>query len=168
MNHSFDTEKTITTLKRFLTGKLLESGLNGFIIGLSGGIDSAVSASLAVTAVFDLNRGILEQGPDPLGALAAHMFLVALCGVAEELAFRYYPRLFLGNGGLVIGTVIWVILHQFYAPVTSGYRLPGDVLHGVFYIKLWRGRYWWLALAIHPLWNIAVAGGWQAAMILNS
>jgi len=123
---------------------------------------------LAVTAVFDLNRGILEQGPDPLGALAAHMFLVALCGVAEELVFRYYPRLFLGNGGLVIGTVIWVILHQFYAPVTSVYRLPGDVLHGVFYIKLWRGRYWWLALAIHPLWNIAVSGGWQVAKILNS
>jgi NAD+ synthase len=51
MSVSFDPEKTITTLKRFITGKLSQSGLEGYVIGLSGGIDSAVSASLAVEAV---------------------------------------------------------------------------------------------------------------------
>jgi len=46
-----DIDKAITTAKRFLTGKLLQSGLNGYVIGLSGGIDSAVSCALAVAAV---------------------------------------------------------------------------------------------------------------------
>ncbi len=51
MSDSFDTDKAITTLKRFITGKMLQSGLDGYVIGLSGGIDSALSATLAVEAV---------------------------------------------------------------------------------------------------------------------
>jgi NAD+ synthase len=51
MAYTFDAHKALTTARRFLTGKLLESGLSGYVIGLSGGIDSAVSASLAVAAV---------------------------------------------------------------------------------------------------------------------
>lgn len=51
MTQPFDPESAITTIKRFLTGKLLESSLNGFVVGLSGGIDSALSCTLAVEAV---------------------------------------------------------------------------------------------------------------------
>jgi NAD+ synthase len=51
MSHQFDADKAITTSKRFLVGKLNQSGLAGYVIGLSGGIDSAVSVSLAVAAV---------------------------------------------------------------------------------------------------------------------
>lgn len=51
MSEIFDPEKAITTLKRFLTGQLLRSGLDGYVVGLSGGIDSALSATLAVEAV---------------------------------------------------------------------------------------------------------------------
>ncbi len=51
MSYIFDADKALTTLKRFLTGKLLRSGLDGYVIGLSGGIDSALSATLAVEAV---------------------------------------------------------------------------------------------------------------------
>ena len=51
MTDTFDSEKAIITLKRFLTGKMLQSGLDGYVIGLSGGIDSALSATLAVEAV---------------------------------------------------------------------------------------------------------------------
>ncbi len=51
MPNNIDTNQAITTIKRFLTGNLLQSGLNGFVIGVSGGVDSAVSASLAVEAV---------------------------------------------------------------------------------------------------------------------
>ncbi|MFZ5980024.1 MAG: NAD+ synthase [Candidatus Zixiibacteriota bacterium] len=51
MSYIFDNERTITTIKRFLKGKLLESGLSGYVVGLSGGIDSALSAVLAVEAV---------------------------------------------------------------------------------------------------------------------
>lgn len=42
---------TAAALERFLMDKLSESGLTGYVIGLSGGIDSALSASIAVRAV---------------------------------------------------------------------------------------------------------------------
>jgi len=51
MSYTFDAEKAILTAKRFINGKLLETGLNGYVIGLSGGIDSALSATLATAAV---------------------------------------------------------------------------------------------------------------------
>lgn len=51
MQQPFEPQQAITTIKRFITGKLLQSGLNGYVIGLSGGIDSAVAAALAVEAV---------------------------------------------------------------------------------------------------------------------
>ena len=51
MSREFDCEQAITTIKRFIKGTLARTGMNGFVIGLSGGIDSAVSAALAVEAV---------------------------------------------------------------------------------------------------------------------
>lgn len=51
MDTRIDLDQALTTINRFLTGKLLQSGLNGYVIGMSGGIDSAVSAGLAVRAV---------------------------------------------------------------------------------------------------------------------
>lgn len=51
MKPHLDLDSAVTTIKRFLTGKLLQSGLGGYVVGLSGGIDSAVSAALAVKAV---------------------------------------------------------------------------------------------------------------------
>ncbi len=51
MNMEFDCQSAITSLKRFLTGNLNMSGLSGYVVGLSGGIDSALSGSLAVAAV---------------------------------------------------------------------------------------------------------------------
>jgi NAD+ synthase len=51
MKHELDIDQTITTITRFLKGTLGRTGMSGFVIGLSGGIDSAVSAALAVHAV---------------------------------------------------------------------------------------------------------------------
>jgi NAD+ synthase len=51
MTDNFDSEKIITTIKRFLINMMLRAGSNGYVVGLSGGIDSAVSATLAVEAV---------------------------------------------------------------------------------------------------------------------
>jgi NAD+ synthase len=48
------------TLKKFLAEELRASGLAGYVVGLSGGVDSAVSAALAAAAV----------GPDCVLALA--------------------------------------------------------------------------------------------------
>ncbi|HPI33163.1 MAG TPA: NAD(+) synthase, partial [candidate division Zixibacteria bacterium] len=46
-----DLDRAVTTITRFLTGKLLQSGLDGYVVGVSGGLDSAVAAALAVAAV---------------------------------------------------------------------------------------------------------------------
>lgn len=51
MTEKFDIDKAITTIKRFISGKLLQSGMKGYVVGLSGGIDSSVSATLSVEAV---------------------------------------------------------------------------------------------------------------------
>jgi len=51
VSREFDVDQAITTICRFLKGSLARSGLNGYVVGISGGIDSAVSASLAVKAV---------------------------------------------------------------------------------------------------------------------
>jgi NAD+ synthase len=51
MNQTFDPQAAITTIKRFLTGQLNRSGLTGYVVGLSGGIDSALATALAVAAV---------------------------------------------------------------------------------------------------------------------
>lgn len=51
MEERLEIEGAITVIKRFLTGKLLQSGLEGYVVGLSGGIDSAVATALAVEAV---------------------------------------------------------------------------------------------------------------------
>lgn len=48
---SIDPQAAITTIRRFLTGKMLRAGADGYVVGVSGGIDSAVSAALAVKAV---------------------------------------------------------------------------------------------------------------------
>ena len=118
-------------------------------------------AALAIYVAIDLHRGI--GAPEPFNALVTHMLLGVLAGVVEEALFRGFARRFLGNGGLVIGTICWIVLHQFYAAVATICRLPGDILVGVFYVRLWRGRLWWLALVIHPLWNVAIIAGWQIA-----
>jgi len=51
MSSLFDPEKAITLIRKFITDQLTESGLAGYVVGLSGGIDSALSASLAVNSV---------------------------------------------------------------------------------------------------------------------
>ncbi len=47
----FKTEEIAHILERFVSDKLKESGLRGFVIGLSGGIDSSLSATIAAKAV---------------------------------------------------------------------------------------------------------------------
>lgn len=44
-------KKVASTLEKFLFDRLQQSGLTGYVIGLSGGVDSALSASITVRAV---------------------------------------------------------------------------------------------------------------------
>jgi NAD+ synthase len=51
MKYDLEPKQTITFIKKFLVDQLEQSGLDGYVVGLSGGIDSALSASLATAAV---------------------------------------------------------------------------------------------------------------------
>jgi len=51
MDNRFDIDGAITSITRFITGQLNRSGLSGYVVGLSGGIDSSLSAALAARAV---------------------------------------------------------------------------------------------------------------------
>ncbi len=51
MPKDIEIKETLEKIKRFISSRLDNSGLDGFVIGLSGGIDSALSTALAVEAV---------------------------------------------------------------------------------------------------------------------
>ena len=84
------------------------------------------------------------------------LLFTVLMGVVEEGGFRGVTKRVLGNTGLVIGTLMWISFHQFDVSPPPFYRILGDTLFGIFFIKLWRGKYWWLSFIIHPLWNTGI------------
>ncbi|MEA2031010.1 MAG: NAD+ synthase [candidate division Zixibacteria bacterium] len=51
MISKLNTTDVITSITKFITDSLQQSGMEGFVVGLSGGIDSSVAAALAVEAV---------------------------------------------------------------------------------------------------------------------
>ena len=89
------------------------------------------------------------------------LLFTVVMGVVEEGVFRGFTKWVLGNAGLVIGTLVWVAFHQFDASSPPLFRIPFDLLLGIFYVKLWRGKYWWLSYLIHPLWNMGILMWWQ-------
>ena len=84
------------------------------------------------------------------------LLFTIIMGLVEEAGFRGVFKWGLGNAGLLIGTLLWIGLHQFDASPPPLYRIPVDILFGIFYVKLWRGKYWWLSFIIHPLWNTGI------------
>lgn len=82
MNYK-ETENKIT---EFLTHKLDETGMEGFIVGISGGIDSAVTATLAVNAAGSENvTGLITPG-----ASSKNENMEDAIQLAEELDIEYY------------------------------------------------------------------------------
>lgn len=51
MSKWVDIDASRKTIKRFIAGHLMRTATNGYVVGLSGGIDSALSTALAVDAV---------------------------------------------------------------------------------------------------------------------
>ncbi|MBI4180673.1 MAG: CPBP family intramembrane metalloprotease [Chloroflexi bacterium] len=113
---------------------------------------------LASIHFLNLLTGKPLYSPQPLQALVGTMTITAVSGLVEELFFRGIFKWFSGEIGLVVGTVIWIVLHQFKfaTPIATPKILFGDTLFGIFYFKLWRGNWWWVAIIIHILWNPAV------------
>lgn len=137
----------INSFRQLVLWFLIYGGLAGIIyllINLHIGVEPTTNFSAAINAGFWLG----------------------LVGAIEEVVFRGLGKIALGNTGLILGTIAWVILHQFYAPVTTPLRIPADTLLGIFYIKLWRGKYRWLSLVIHFLWNFLTGLGlWVVGLV---
>ena len=112
-----------------------------------------------------VRHGLGQPGPWSWSAVYLPAILLALSGFLEELIFRGFAKWALGNFGLLLGSLVWVLLHPFYSTYKSLWRVPGDVVAGAFYAKLWRGRWWWLAFVLHPLWNLGVVFGLQVLRI---
>ena len=87
-----------TALERFLAEELRASGMTGYVVGLSGGIDSAVSAALATAAVgrervtavalpsSTSNPESLRDARSVAGALGIALEVVEIGAPAEALA----------------------------------------------------------------------------------
>ena len=96
-----------------------------------------------------------------------YLLLIATRGaIVEEAGFRWVFKLLLGNAGLLIGTLLWIGFHQFDASPPPLDRIPGDILFGILFIKLWRGKYWWLSFIVHLMWNIGILLWWQFVLPL--
>jgi len=73
-----DTSLLQGALHRFLAEELRASGLSGYVVGLSGGVDSAVSAALAAAAVTpDRVTCLALPGPGSSAESLDHALLVA-------------------------------------------------------------------------------------------
>ena len=92
---------------------------------------------------------------------ATTLFGVILGAAVEEGLFRWLAKRVMGNFGLLVGTIVWILWHPFNTSPPLWHRIPTDTLLGIFYIKLWRGKWRWMSFAIHPLWNITVILLWQ-------
>lgn len=82
--------------------------------------------------------------------------------LVEEVGFRWFPMTIWGPTGLTLGTIIWFLSHPFKLWVYGilGWKLLINtsvwLLDLPFYIKLWRGKYFWLSFIVHTLNNFLI------------
>jgi len=90
-----------TVITRFIKGKLAQSGLRAYVVGISGGIDSAVATSLAVEAVGPesvLGLVMPYRTSDPQSAADA-LSLIETLGIEHRVVDispmidAYYPEI---------------------------------------------------------------------------
>jgi NAD+ synthase len=97
----FDIDKAILTTKRFISGKLLQSGMKGYVVGLSGGIDSSVSATLAVEAVSKekVLAVLMPSRTSSAGSISDALALAAKLGIEHRrvdvtpMIDAYFPHI---------------------------------------------------------------------------
>jgi len=87
---------------------------------------------------------------------------VLLAPIYEEILFRWLPYNLFGVRVLIIGSVLWLILHPIYRFqmgmnwVQIWPSIPFWFLDVFFYIKLWQGKYYWTAFIFHSLTNLII------------
>jgi len=90
------------------------------------------------------------------------IFSVLLAPIYEEISLRWFPYNFFGVRGLIIGSILWLILHP-ADRLLMGMNwvqilpsIPFWFLDVFFYIKLWQGKYYWTAFIFHSLTNLII------------
>ena len=107
MSNTIDPEKAITSAKKFLQEQLHQTGRDGYVVGLSGGIDSALSASLAAQVV----------GPDRVFAVLMPYRTSAPSSQADAL--ELVAKLGLGHRVIDISPMI----DAYYEQINDSLRL---------------------------------------------
>ncbi|AZH26074.1 NAD+ synthase [Haloplanus aerogenes] len=86
-----DTSRAVERMEAFLSDQLATAGADGYVVGVSGGLDSAVATTLAVRAVgADAVTGLIMPGrPNDEANMADARMLCRERGIAfEELSIR--------------------------------------------------------------------------------
>ena len=96
---AFDPERTADAIALFLRRRLEAAGLDTYVLGLSGGVDSACAAALAVRAVGP-ERLLTVKIPAPTSSPASQADAEA---VEEALGLPPQRRLLVGIGPMVDG-----------------------------------------------------------------
>jgi NAD+ synthase len=96
---AFDPEQTADAIARFLRRRLDASGLDTYVLGLSGGVDSACAAALAVRAVGP-ERLLTVKLPSPTSSPASRLDAEA---VEVALGLPRERRLLVEIGPMVAG-----------------------------------------------------------------
>lgn len=96
---AFDPEETANSIGQFLRRRLDAAGLDTYVLGLSGGVDSACAAALAVRAVGP-DRLLTVKIPAPTSSPASQADAEA---VEEALRLPPERRLLINIGPLVEG-----------------------------------------------------------------
>jgi len=111
-----DEKKTASRLESFLKAKLAHSGLGGYILGVSGGIDSALSAAIAVRAI----------GPDKV--LGLIMPYSTSSGKSEEDARELASHLHIKVEKIPISPMIDAYYHDIAKvdPVRAGNKMARE------------------------------------------
>ena len=76
-----------------------------------------------------------------------------------------------GSSGIIVGSVVWALFHPVNRLLFQNIRLlevarftPLWILDAVFYVRVWRGRYYWVSFFAHALTNIAIVLGGMSGL----
>ncbi len=90
------------------------------------------------------------------------IFSVLFAPIWEEILLRWFLYNFFGVRGLIIGSILWLILHP-ADRLLMGMNwvqilpsIPFWFLDVFFYIKLWQGKYYWTSFIFHSLTNLII------------
>ena len=76
-----------------------------------------------------------------------------------------------GSSGIIVGSVVWALFHPVNRLLFQNIRLlevarftPLWILDAVFYVRVWRGRYYWASFFAHALTNIDIVLGGMSGL----